>query len=472
MLEGLFGGADSKGHEEEDEAEDGVQETHNLPEGMVVAIGVVGVGVGGEIGLEGEHEQEPDGEGDEVLDRETPPELEVVHPSGLLGLVLSGVLAVLDELELGHRSGELAHTGEEHLGVPLLDGGLGGESGNNPHDDLDHPEEDQTNPGVVTHGEEGDNSEDNEGSPVADEQNDDGGLAGASDGILKIVDPTGTEALEETEEEHEVDSEVVIDDVEVGETPVEAEDGGEASTDQADHQGNELSGSSSSPGGVSNDSGGGLDEGEGGVNSEGEQNNGEDEGPEVGSSEGVDSGGIGNEGKTNGGSFFLDGGVNALEVTDNGEHSESSEEGEARVSESDTEGVTNDFLVNGVVRRVGGHDTHADTNGEEDLSAGLRPHASVSELLTNVGALTIDLSEEVHTDTLVGVLKGETTHDHDEDEHDGEGHGNPDDVGGGLDTLEDAEVDEDPGKEGAEEHLPLELGVLEGVTVNVRVGVV
>jgi len=467
VVEVFSGLADEDGDDEEGETKDGVKETHNLPEDVEVSVGVVGVGVGGKISAEGEHEEEPDGPGDEVLDREAPPEFEGSNPPWDVVLVV---------LELGHGSGELAHSGEEHKLVPVTEGELlsrpGQEEGHEAGDGDEDPGNDEANPGVGGESEEGKDAHDDDDSPVANGEDTDGSLGGFLNGVVNVEDPASTEALEDSEEEHEVDSQVMVNNIEVGETPVEAEDGGEAGTGGAEHHGDDLSGSLLSPVGVSDDSGGGLNEGEGGVDTEGEQDNGEDEGPEVGSGEGIDSGGVGNEGEADGGGLVLDGRVDTLEVTDNGEDSESSEEGKGGVSEGNTERVTDDLLVDIVVGGVGSHDSHADTDGEEDLGASLGPHASVGELLSKVGADTVDFSEEVHTDTGIGVLKSETTHDHDEDEQDGEGDGDPDDVGGGLNTLEDAEVHDDPGSDGTEPHLPLELGVLVGVTGEEGVGVV
>jgi len=63
---------------------------------------------------------------------------------------------------------------------------------------------------------------------------------------------------------------------------------------------------------------------------------------------------------------------------------------------------------------------------------------------------------EVHADTLVSVVQSKSVENHEQNEYAGEGNSNPDDVGGGFNTLKDAEVDEDPGNNHTAEDLPLE----------------
>lgn len=157
----------------------------------------------------------------------------------------------------------------------------------------------------------------------------------------------------------------------------------------------------------------------------------------------------------------------SVEVSNGGEDSESSEEGEGGVTKGDTESVSNDRLLLGVVGSVRGHDSHAYTNGEEDLSAGIGPHVSVSELGTEIWRVSFSVSSlKVHADTGIGVLEGETLEDHDENEEARERDGDPDNIGGGFDTLEYAEVDNGPGSEGAKPYLPLEFRSLLEVLVS------
>ena len=125
-----------------------------------------------------------------------------------------------------------------------------------------------------------------------------------------------------------------------------------------------------------------------------------------------------------------------LEVTDDGPHSEARDEADHGVADGDDEVVGNDGLLVLVVAAVGGHDTHADTDREEDLSDGIGPHladidASASSLITC----------EVLGDAAAGALKGSTSDDHDDDEGQRNEHGEPNDLAGDLDTLGDAAED-------------------------------
>jgi len=215
---------------------------------------------------------------------------------------------------------------------------------------LDNPEDGDTEPSVFNGEHEvGKDSEDDTGNPVSESENVDGLLVVVGHGYISIIDPSGTEALEETEEEHEVDSKVMVDDIEVGETPVKAENGGETGTSEAEEESGKLSGSLLAPVGIGDNGGGGFNKRESGINSKHEKDSGEDKGPEVGSSESLNGSGVSNESESNGGGLVLDRGADSDEVTNNGEDSESSEEGEEGVTESDTEGITNDGLVDGVV---------------------------------------------------------------------------------------------------------------------------
>jgi len=131
--------------------------------------------------------------------------------------------------------------------------------------------------------------------------------------------------------------------------------------------------------------------------------------------------------------------LHALEIADRGEDGETSNETEARVTEGDTEGVANNGLVDVIVRGVGGHNAHAYTNREENLSASFGPHGRVLKFLGDVGVdelsrelVTesvgmVELSDssiisgfghlnsdtlEVHADTLVGVVQSESIENH------------------------------------------------------------
>ena len=271
--------------------------------------------------------------------------------------------------------------------------------------------------------------------------------------MSEVEDPTGTEALEDTEQEEQVDTQVVIDDIEVGVAPVEAEQEGEDGAQAAKDQGDQFAGNLGSLGGVSDHSGGSLNHGEGGVETEGVQSEGQDENPEVGPAEGVNGAGESNEGKTGGADLVGDFGAQVVEVTNSGEHSEAAEERETAVTNGHAESVADNGSLNGVVRGVRGHDTHADTEGEENLTASIRPHGGVGQLRFSVGVgngsgklvapvisvpggdvaggIAFDgdfFTLEVHADTLVSILEAKTVEHHDEDENGGHRHGNPDDV--------------------------------------------
>lgn len=74
--------------------------------------------------------------------------------------------------------------------------------------------------------------------------------------------------------------------------------------------------------------------------------------------------------------------------------------------------------------------------------------------------MSIDLSLEVHADTFISVRKAESVHHHDEDENDGSRHGEPNDVRGRLNSLEYAEVSNEPGEEESKCELPGEVSRL------------
>lgn len=145
-----------------------------------------------------------------------------------------------------------------------------------------------------------------------------------------------------------------------------------------------------------------------------------------------------------------------VQVADNGEHSETSKETEGAVSNGDNESVLNDRLVTGVVGSIGGHNTHANTKGEEDLSASISPNLSVTENFANNGELTSSgvLTLEVHSDTSRGVGESKSLHHKEEDEENGEGHGEVHNIRGTLNTLENAEEYNNPDEEGRQVSLP------------------
>jgi len=113
-----------------------------------------------------------------------------------------------------------------------------------------------------------------------------------------------------------------------------------------------------------------------------------------------------------------------VQVTNNGEHSETSEETEGAVTDGDHESVLDDGLVTRVVTSIRGHNTHANTKGEEDLGAGISPNLSITENFTNIRECTSGgvLTLKVHSDTSRCVGESKSLHHKEEDEEDGEGY--------------------------------------------------
>lgn len=111
-----------------------------------------------------------------------------------------------------------------------------------------------------------------------------------------------------------------------------------------------------------------------------------------------------------------------IQITNNGEHSETSEETKGAVSDGDNESVLNDGLVTRVVGGIRCHDTHANTKGEEDLCASISPDRGVSEDFTNNRGLTGKwvFTLQVHSNTSGSVGEGKTLQHKEEDEENGE----------------------------------------------------
>lgn len=81
-------------------------------------------------------------------------------------------------------------------------------------------------------------------------------------------------------------------------------------------------------------------------------------------------------------------GVVGLKETDNGPNGKTSDETESGVGNGDDHVVEDDWLINWVVRSIGGHDTHADTDGEEDLTTSGSPNTLLSSFITgNIGII-------------------------------------------------------------------------------------
>jgi hypothetical protein len=455
-------GADEKRNEEGEDTGKREEETDPLPEDVVTTVR------SGKV-VSSRHDKEPpESPWDEVLNGKTPPGLKDTFPPSSW---LTGGLG-----ELGHGSGDLSDTSEADLGVPLSEGKLAHAEGDNGTAEGGDDEDDDEDPVNVQgrNGSETNDTTDDKRNPVGESENKDGTLSVLLHNILSLIDPRDSEGLEETEQKHEVNGKVVINDIKEGETPVEAEDDGHDGTESAEDQGSQHSWGLLTGGGIIDDSGGSLNEGESGVNTKHEQGQGEEERPEVGTGEGLNGSGVSNESKTSGASSGGDGVTETVQVADNGEHSKTSEETEGAVTDGDDESVLDDRLVTRVVGSIRGHNTHANTKGEEDLSASISPNLSVTENFANNGEFTSSgvLTLEVHSDTGRGVGEGKSLHHKEEDEKDGEGHGEVNNIRRTLNTLEHAEEDDNPDEESRQVSLPGEGTSLVVSTGNVVRGVV
>jgi hypothetical protein len=64
-------------------------------------------------------------------------------------------------------------------------------------------------------------------------------------------------------------------------------------------------------------------------------------------------------------------------------------------------------------------------------------------------------TKEVHADALISIGKGQAVQHHDENENAGKGYSNPDDVGGRLHALVNAEENTQPDDDSGDHNLPL-----------------
>merc|ERR1711990_282052 len=184
LLEGLlggietffFGGNDADGDEEAEETNEGVYETHNLPEDVVATISS-SVLVHGDIGLEVPHHEGPETPGDEVLNGEAPiSDEDVSPPFSFLGSVLIGTAS--------NHGGELVGTVEEDLLSPFFAGQfLLDEERNEDAEEEHSPEDDSTDPHIFFgEGKDGDGSHNESSNAVPDGDNHSGHLgAGISE---------------------------------------------------------------------------------------------------------------------------------------------------------------------------------------------------------------------------------------------------------------------------------------------------
>lgn len=152
---------DEDWHDEAEQADQGVDETHKLPENVVASIGAAEI-VKGDVGLEVPHHELEEGPWDEVLNGEAPPEDEDLVPPRL-GSSAEFVVA------LGHFFGKFVGSVKEDLFVPVSDASLWSFEHEREEDCKkgEHPEDEDAEPHQATwHSEDGDGAHDEESTPV------------------------------------------------------------------------------------------------------------------------------------------------------------------------------------------------------------------------------------------------------------------------------------------------------------------
>lgn len=205
-------GAHDERNEEGEETSKREEETDPLPEDMVTTIG------SDEVVSGREHKEPPESPWDEILNGKTPPGLKDTFPPS------SGLARGLGKL--GHGTSNLSDTSEADLVVPLSEGELGHANGDDGTNKGASDEEDDEDP-VDVEGRDGSETNDttnDERNPVGESENKDGTLSVLLHNILGLIHPRDSEGLHKTEQKHEVNSKVVINYIEEGETPVKAED--------------------------------------------------------------------------------------------------------------------------------------------------------------------------------------------------------------------------------------------------------
>lgn len=205
-------GAHEKRNEEGEETSKREEETNPLPEVVVSTVGR------GKIVSGREHKKPPESPWDEILNGKTPPGFKETFPPS------SGLTRSLGELS--HGTGNLSDTRKGDLVVPLSEGELAHAHGDDGTTESRNNKEYTENPGNVEgrNGSEGNDTTEDERNPVGESESKDGTLSVLLHNISSFVHPRDSEGLEETEQKHEVHSEVVINDIKEGETPVETED--------------------------------------------------------------------------------------------------------------------------------------------------------------------------------------------------------------------------------------------------------
>lgn len=285
----------ANGEEEAEKADEGVHETHDLPEGVVVFITSFRLPVEANVDFEIPHHQRPESPWHEVLDREGPPEDEERSPPSIIAL--KGLIGALNNL-----SGEVVGAIEENVSVPFSSGLRLFEEERDHHSDKGNdPEDNDADVGrLLIEGEHGHRSHNQQGKPVDDRKNTDGDLVFAFVELHPSEHPGGTEALADTQDEHQVHGNVAVDHVEVGKAPTGAEEQGESEAEDTDYQSSQFARNLASPVGVVDNSGDSFNEGECSINSKEEEGDSEDEGPGVRVSHSLSGSRVGDEGESTG----------------------------------------------------------------------------------------------------------------------------------------------------------------------------
>lgn len=133
---------------------------------------------------------------------------------------MTGLLA-----KLSHGTSDLSDTSKTDGPEPFTEAELGHAEGDDcTADSADN--EDQAEDPVDLYswyrGETNDTTEE-ERNPVAESEDKDGALSVLLHDFISFVYPRDSSSLEKSEQKHEVDSKIVINDIKEGETPVEAE---------------------------------------------------------------------------------------------------------------------------------------------------------------------------------------------------------------------------------------------------------
>ena len=104
-----------------------------------------------------------------------------------------------------------------------------------------------------------------------------------------------------------------------------------------------------------------------------------------------------------------------------------------------------------VVAGKGDQTSKGGTEGKEDLSCGCVPYTDVPQSFQLLWGWV-----DIEQDSIVGSIKGDATDKENNEDEVGEEGCEVDDLAAGLDALDEAEADDDPGDGKAENELPTE----------------